>query len=86
MTLTEFKAWLEGFGEHIAEAPTPEQWTKIKAKIEATEIMRPAPPVTAISSWPGVATTSGQIGGYVSPSVENEWRRRANANNQTVAS
>lgn len=33
MTLSEFKAWFDGFSEGVGEAPTPEQWAKIKAKI-----------------------------------------------------
>jgi hypothetical protein len=33
MTLNEFKSWLEGFSESIDEAPTKEQWDKIKSKL-----------------------------------------------------
>lgn len=33
MTLSEFKAWLDGFGEAIGDAPTPEQWAKIREKL-----------------------------------------------------
>ena len=33
MTLNEFKSWLDGFSEAIGEAPTPEQWVKVKAKV-----------------------------------------------------
>ena len=33
MTLSEFKAWFDGFSEGVGDAPTPEQWAKIKAKI-----------------------------------------------------
>ena len=32
MTLQEFTAWLDGFGEAIGDAPTPEQWAKVKGK------------------------------------------------------
>lgn len=32
MQLNEFKAWLDGFSEAIGDAPTPEQWAKVKAK------------------------------------------------------
>lgn len=35
MTLNEFKHWLDGFSESITGAPTYEQWTKIKAKIDS---------------------------------------------------
>lgn len=33
MTLSEFKAWFEGFSEGIDTAPTAEQFAKIKAKV-----------------------------------------------------
>ena len=33
MTLNEFRAWFDGFSEAIGDAPTPEQWAKIKAKL-----------------------------------------------------
>lgn len=33
MTLNEFKAWLEGFSDAMGDAPTPEQWKKIKEKL-----------------------------------------------------
>lgn len=33
MTLSEFKAWFEGFSEGIEAAPTAEQFAKIKAKV-----------------------------------------------------
>ena len=33
MTFNEFKSWLDGFSEAIAEAPTPEQWAKVQAKV-----------------------------------------------------
>lgn len=33
MTLNEFRAWFDGFSEAIGDAPTPEQWAKIKAKV-----------------------------------------------------
>ena len=35
MTLGEFKAWFEGFNESIDGAPTPEQFEKIKEKIDS---------------------------------------------------
>lgn len=34
MKLSEFKAWLEGFSESFSNAPNPEQWERIKDKIE----------------------------------------------------
>ena len=33
MTLNEFRAWFDGFSEAIGDAPTPEQWARIKAKL-----------------------------------------------------
>lgn len=33
MTVSEFKAWLDGFSEAIDGVPTAEQWAKIKAKV-----------------------------------------------------
>ena len=48
MTLNEFRAWFDGFSEAIGDAPTPEQWAKIKAKLaQARE------PVVVPSVWPG---------------------------------
>lgn len=41
MTLSEFKAWFEGFCEGIDEAPSIPQWQKIKAKIAETETLIP---------------------------------------------
>lgn len=34
MTLSEFKAWFEGFTEGMEGAPTADQFAKIKAKVE----------------------------------------------------
>jgi hypothetical protein len=35
VNINEFKAWFEGFSEGVTgDAPTPEQWKKIKAKVE----------------------------------------------------
>jgi len=33
MTIAEFKAWLEGFGEAMSGPPTAEQWATIKTKL-----------------------------------------------------
>lgn len=33
MTLTEFKAWFEGFTEGFDKPPTEKQWKRIKARI-----------------------------------------------------
>lgn len=34
MTLSEFKAWLEGYSAAIDGAPTPEQWQVIQGKLK----------------------------------------------------
>ena len=33
MTLSEFKAWFEGFTESMEKAPTPNQWERIKERV-----------------------------------------------------
>lgn len=38
MDVKEFKAWFDGFCESIDGAPTPEQFAKIKAKIQGLEM------------------------------------------------
>ena len=35
MDAKEFKAWFEGFCEGVGEAPTAEQWAKLKQKVSA---------------------------------------------------
>ena len=37
MTLTEFKAWFEGYSENIGKQPTQKQWSRIKEKVEAID-------------------------------------------------
>ena len=34
MTLSEFRAWFEGFTDNMSKPPTAEQWKKIKAKVK----------------------------------------------------
>lgn len=63
MTLNEFKAWLDGFTDAIGDAPTPEQWAKIKAKLDVVQpfaIPNPMPPPI--------------IGPYYSPHPDQSWR------------
>lgn len=38
MTPSEFKAWFEVFCEAVDGTPTPKQWAKIKAKVEALQM------------------------------------------------
>ena len=35
MSVEEFKAWLDGFGESIKGSPTKAQWDKIKLRLES---------------------------------------------------
>lgn len=42
MTISEFRAWLEGFSETIGDAPTAERWAKIMDKIVKLKLA-PAP-------------------------------------------
>lgn len=60
MTLAEFNAWLDGYSESFGDAPTAEQWAKIRAKLAEVRfvpvyhgspptfqgIWGPSPPVT----------------------------------------
>ena len=41
MTLSEFRAWLDGFKEAIGDAPTTEQWAKVLEKL--AQVNDPAP-------------------------------------------
>lgn len=44
MTISEFKAFLEGMD--VQECPTPEQWARIRDKIDGLEVVSiPAPVV-----------------------------------------
>ena len=68
MTISEFRAWLEGFEEAIDGAPTQKQWKKIKQRLDS---VRADAPVTIPSPFvieryprpwwpPGIVwTTSG---------------------------
>lgn len=40
MTLSEFKAWLEGYSESFVQgAPTVEQWTKVQDKLATVDVV-----------------------------------------------
>lgn len=45
MTIKEFHAWLDGFSEAIEDAPTPDQWAKVLAKLK--QVRGDAPVFTA---------------------------------------
>jgi len=74
MTISEFRAWLDGFKEAVGDAPTPEQWAKVLAKLGQVQDLLPAPrqiipniigpywsPTIPqnVPSWPSV--TCGQV-------------------------
>ncbi len=57
MTLSEFKAWLEGYSEAFTSgAPTAAQWEKIREKLAEVKIMKAeqsiAPLLPRPNSWP----------------------------------
>lgn len=66
MTITEFHAWLDGFSEAIGDAPTPDQWAKVLAKLRTVRGFEmpqaPIVPRPAYPSWTGPIVTSGQSG------------------------
>lgn len=37
MTLTEFKAWFEGYTENISKQPTQKQWARIQERVGEIE-------------------------------------------------
>lgn len=55
MTITEFHAWLDGFSEAIGDAPTPEQWAKVLAKLKQVRGDVPVftAPSTPLRWYPG---------------------------------
>lgn len=52
MTLSEFKAWFEGFSEGIDAAPTADQFAKIKAKVAKIDGTVTTYPVFVDLWWP----------------------------------
>lgn len=74
MTLSEFKAWLDGYSEAIGEAPNAEQWKRIQEKLatvgaDGTTLATYKPHVLGPSKMypadPNILI--GGMGGYVSP-------------------
>ena len=66
MTINEFRAWLDGFKEAVGDAPTPDQWAKVLAKLgEVREPMSISPNLPNIigPNLPNI------IGPYWSPSI-----------------
>lgn len=78
MTLSEFKAWFEGFAEGIDKAPTEKQFAKIKAKVALIDGTITTYPVfidryPVLRTWPyywsgdqiiGVGYSSGATAGH----------------------
>jgi len=66
MTLSEFKAWLEGFEEGVKGSPNQAQWKKIKERLEMVMESAPYTPQPIIIQrdlpyrpwWPQWYTTS----------------------------
>lgn len=66
MTLTEFRLWLAGFSEAVGDAPTAEQWARVKEQLAQVPAPVPAvvPPLDRTAPWqqpwrPPVPVTSG---------------------------
>ena len=70
-TIAEFKAWLDGFKEAVDDAPTPEQWAKVLAKlgevrepVDLRPFLTPAGPPAPLPLLPyGPAWTCGTSAG-----------------------
>lgn len=41
MTLSEFKAWFEGFTENVSKLPTQKQWARIQQRVKEIETPEP---------------------------------------------
>jgi hypothetical protein len=52
MTLNEFKSWIDGFSEAIDRSPTPQQWEKIKDKLNSVVEKNLASIPFTPSTWP----------------------------------
>lgn len=52
MTLSEFKAWLDGLSEGVGEAPTKAQWDALKAKLASVRDLPPLPQAPANPAMP----------------------------------
>lgn len=65
MTITEFHAWLDGFSEAVGDAPTPDQWAKVLAKLRTVQALSvpqqtPLAPRPLSPSWPNLFVTCGR--------------------------
>lgn len=64
MTFAEFRAWFDGYCEHVGDAPTPEQWARIKEKMAEVERAPPAIVVPYVPTSPTVAPSWGPYQPY----------------------
>lgn len=67
MTISEFHAWLDGFSEAIGDAPTPDQWAKVLAKLKTVQALSvpqqmPLAPRPPYPGWPNPIITCDQGG------------------------
>lgn len=53
MTLNEFNAWLDGYTAKMGDAPTPDEWATIKAKLATVRAFEPPPPALGVRVWNG---------------------------------
>jgi hypothetical protein len=67
MTLSEFKAWFEGFSEGIDKAPTEKQFAKIKAKVADIDGAPVSYPVFVHRYWNQYRHWSDQVWSNVDP-------------------
>lgn len=70
MTINEFRAWLDGFKEAIGEAPTPDQWAKVLAKLQDVESSGGLGQFAAPAGGWGVPTSVRAIQTYDSASTQ----------------
>lgn len=56
MTFQEFKAWFDGYAEHVKDVPTPEQWARVREQLAIAEWAgrnkEPDPGTASVPRWP----------------------------------
>lgn len=57
MTPQEFKAWFDGYSEHIADRPSKKQWDRIVARVAEINGVATTYPVFVDRYWPAFRTT-----------------------------
>ena len=69
MTVGEFKAWLDGYGENLRDAPTAKQWKHIQEKLgEVTDNQGWNPYPWRIDTTPWtVSTGTDAVGNWSNP-------------------